>query len=43
MLDGGWRVYHKDKLIAQAPATEIAEPIRVKNRRKEVTAAHDSS
>ncbi|MDO8588171.1 MAG: ISNCY family transposase, partial [Armatimonadota bacterium] len=42
-LDGGWRVYHQDKLIAMAPPTEIVEPIRTRNRRKGVKAAHDSN
>ena len=42
-LDGGWRVYHQNKLIATAAATEIAEPIRTKSRRKGVKAAHDSN
>jgi transposase len=43
LLDGSWRVYHKDKLIAIAPASEIAEPIRAKRRRKGVRAASDST
>jgi transposase len=42
-LDGSWRVYYQDKLIATAPATEIVEPIRARNRRKGVKAAHDSN
>lgn len=42
MLDGSWRVYYQDKLIGAAHATELAEPIRAKNRRKGVRAAHDS-
>ena len=42
MLDGSWRVYYQDKLIATAPATEVAEPIRTRNRRKEARAAHDA-
>jgi transposase len=41
-LDGGWRVYHEDRLIATAPPTEIVEPIRARKRRRGVTAAHDS-
>jgi transposase len=41
-LDGSWRVYHEDKLIGTAPATQIAEPIRTRNRRKGVRAAHDA-
>ena len=39
LLDGSWRVYHKDKLIATAPATQPAEPIRTRNRRKDERAA----
>ena len=42
-LDGSWRVYHQDKLIATAPASEIAEPIRARKRRKGVKVAHDSN
>ncbi len=42
MLDGSWRVYHQDTLIATAPATEVAEPIRARKRRKEMRAAHDT-
>ena len=41
-LDGSWLVYHQDKLIARAPASPISEPIRARNRRKGVRAAHDS-
>ena len=41
-LDGNWRVYCQDKLIAAAPATQIVEPIRTRNRRKGVRAAYDS-
>jgi hypothetical protein len=43
MLDGTWRVYYDDKLIATAPASTIAEPIRTRNRRKGVRAACDSN
>jgi transposase len=42
MLDGSWRVYYQDKPIATAPATEIAEPIRARNRRKGLRAATDT-
>jgi len=42
LLDGSWRVYYQDKLIATAPATRVAEPIRAKHRRKGVRAALDS-
>jgi hypothetical protein len=42
LLDGSWRVYYQDKLIATAPASEIVEPIRTKSRRRGVRAAIDS-
>jgi hypothetical protein len=42
LLDGSWRVYHQDKLIAEAPATEVVEPIRARRRRKGLRAAVDS-
>jgi len=41
LLDGSWRVYYQDKLIACAPATELVEPIRARRRRKGVKAALD--
>ncbi len=34
LLDGSWRVYHKDKVIAQTDPTPLKEPIRAKPRRK---------
>jgi transposase len=34
LLDGSWRVYYKDTLIAQTAATPLQEPIRAKPRRK---------
>jgi len=43
MLDGSWRVYHQDKLIAQVPPTEIAELIRTRRRRKGARAANDAA
>ncbi len=42
LLDGSWRVYYQDKLIATAAATEVAEPIRTRRRRKGVRAAVDA-
>lgn len=42
MLDGSWRVYYQDKLIATAPATAIAEPIRTHNRKKHLIAASET-
>ena len=41
LLDGRWRVYYRERVIAQAPATEIAELIRTRRRRKGVPAAYD--
>jgi transposase len=43
LLDGSWRVYFQDHLIATAPATEIAELIRTRRRRKGVRAVHDTA
>ena len=34
ILDGSWRVYYKDTLIAQTDPTPLKEPIRAKPRRK---------
>jgi transposase len=34
LLDGSWRVYYKDTLIAQTDSTPLKEPIRAKPRRK---------
>jgi len=42
LLDGSWRVYHQDKLIATHGPTEIAEPILAKKRRNGSRAATDS-
>jgi transposase len=42
LLDGGWRVYHQDKLIATHGPTEIVEPILAKRRRNGSRAATDS-
>jgi transposase len=41
LLDGRWRVYHRNRVIAEAPATEIAELTRARRRRKGMPAAHD--
>lgn len=40
-LDGSWRIYHADKLIAKAESTELGEPFRAKKRRRHGKAAHD--
>lgn len=42
LLDGSWRVYYRQRLIAGAPATGIAELIRTRRRRKGIPAAHDA-
>jgi transposase len=34
LLDGSWRIYYADRLIAKAESTELGEPFRAKNRRK---------
>ena len=34
LLDGSWRVYYRDSLIAQTDPTPLIEPIRAKPRRK---------
>jgi len=39
LLDGSWRVYYKDRLIAQTDPTPLNEPIRAKPRRKPKTRA----
>ncbi len=41
LLDGRWRVYHRERMIAEAPATEIAELTRTRRRRKGIPAAYD--
>ena len=41
LLDGRWRVYHRERVIAETPATEIAEMTRTRRRRKDIRAAHD--
>lgn len=41
LLDGRWRVYYRDRVIAEAPATQIAELTRTRRRRKGIPAAHD--
>jgi len=34
LLDGSWRVYYKNTLIAHTDPTPLKEPIRAKPRRK---------
>lgn len=42
LLDGSWRVYYKEKMIAESPATEVTEPIRTLSRRKGLRAASEA-
>ena len=41
LLDGRWRVYYRERVIAEAPATQIAELTRTRTRRKGIPAAYD--
>jgi hypothetical protein len=41
LLDGSWRIYYADKLIAVAESTELGEPFKAKRRRKGTRAAYD--
>jgi len=34
LLDGSWRAYHRDHLIAKHPSTSLNEPVRALRRRK---------
>jgi transposase len=34
LLDGSWRAYHRDQLIAKHPSTSLNEPVRALRRRK---------
>jgi len=34
LLDGSWRVYHRDQLIAKHPSTHLNEPLKALRRRK---------
>lgn len=34
LLDGSWRVYYQEQLIAKHPSTQVHEPIRALRRRK---------
>ena len=40
LLDGSWRVYYQDKIIATKESTEIGEPFRSKRRHKSARAAY---
>ncbi len=41
LLDGRWRVYDGDDLLAEAPATGLSEPLRTHARRKTVPVTED--
>lgn len=41
LLDGSWRIYHANKLIATAESTEIGEPFMARSRRRNAKAVHD--
>lgn len=41
LLDGSWRMYYDDKLIAKAESTELGEAFRAKKRRKNLRAAQE--
>ena len=41
MLDGSWRIYYQDELIAEAASTEVGEPFKTKKRRRDAKAAYD--
>jgi len=34
LLDGSWRIYHRDQLIAKHPSTSLSEPVKALRRRK---------
>jgi transposase len=34
LLNGSWRIYHRDQLIAKHPSTSLNEPVRALRRRK---------
>ncbi len=34
LLDGSWRVYHRDQLIAKHPSTHLNEPVKALRRKK---------
>jgi hypothetical protein len=34
LLDGSWRIYHRDQLIAKHPSTSLSEPLKALRRRK---------
>lgn len=34
LLDGSWRIYHRDQLVAKHPSTNLNEPVKALRRRK---------
>jgi transposase len=41
LLDGSWRIYYSNKIIATAESTEIGEPFMARKRRRDARAAYD--
>jgi transposase len=41
LLDGSWRIYYQDKIIATAESTTLGEPFRARRRRRDARAAYD--
>jgi transposase len=41
LVDGRWRVYLRERVLLEAPATEIAELTRTRRRRRGFPSAHD--
>jgi transposase len=39
LLDGSWRIYHRDQLIAKHPSTALDEPVKALKRKKYHTRA----
>jgi len=42
LLDGRWRVYEDDELLAETPATDLGEPLRTRYRRKTIPITEDA-
>jgi len=39
LLDGSWRVYHKDRLLARHPSTELRDPVRALGHNRRIKGA----
>ena len=42
LLDGRWRIYREDRLLLDAPATPVVEPIRNYRRHRTARAAQEA-